>query len=59
MTFPTINSAVQIGGLPNWAVVLVFVAIFIAAAIISGFVSYKLRIKHSKGKNEDDEPPER
>lgn len=55
MTFPTINAAFQIGGLPNWAAVLIFAAIFIAAAVIAGFVSYKLRIKHLKGKNDEDE----
>ncbi|MBP3380517.1 MAG: hypothetical protein J6K77_06625 [Ruminococcus sp.] len=59
MTFPTINAAFQIGGLPNWAAVLIFIAIFIAAAVISGFVSYKLRTKRLREKNDVDELPRR
>lgn len=59
MTFPTINAAFQIGGLPNWAAVLIFIAIFIAAAVISAFVSYKLRRKSLREKNETDQLPRR
>lgn len=57
MIFPIINAAFQIGGLPNWAAVLIFVAIFIAAAVIAGFLSYKLRIKRFREKNDSDKLP--
>ncbi len=57
MTFPTINAAVRIGGLPDWTAILIFIAIFIAAAVIAGFASYKLRIRHSGEKDDGEEPP--
>ncbi len=59
MTFPTINAAFQIGGLPNWAAILIFAAVFIAAAVVSGLVSYKVRTKQLKEKRDDNELPRR
>lgn len=55
MIFPTINAAVQIGGLPTWAAVLIFIGIFIISAVAAGFISYKLRMKRSNAQNKDGE----
>ncbi|MCM1530093.1 MAG: hypothetical protein NC093_08885 [Alistipes sp.] len=55
MIFPTINAAVQIGGLPTWAAVLIFIGIFIVSAAAAAFISYKLRMRSSNARKKDGE----
>ncbi|MDO4863008.1 MAG: hypothetical protein Q4A05_02460 [Ruminococcus sp.] len=54
MTSATINAA-AVSPLPTWLVVVLCVVIFVAVSVVTGYVTYKYRIKSSKGVQEDDD----
>lgn len=54
MTSATINAAAA-SPLPTWLVVVLCVVIFVAVSVVTGYVTYKYRIKSSKGVQEDDD----
>ena len=54
MTSAIINYIVA-APLPTWLLVLILVGIFIAVSVVTGYLTFRLRIKSSKGVRKTDE----
>ena len=54
MTSAIIN-AIDTSPLPTWLFVLLLVAVFIAVSAVTGYLTFKLRVKAPKGVQKKDE----